>query len=123
MQGKGVQVDAKALNIESLQNTATYNSTQQNIEGQVTVGIGTGVPKNEFTVTKWAVDQNGKSFPAEYRVLSGSNRGTEVSVDLGHTSSGTPGAPHVGWQTPGKKNTVGHIFLDNVNVNRSKSKD
>ncbi len=78
----------------------------------------TGVPKNEFTVTKWAVDQNGKSFPAEYRVLSGSNRGAEVSVDLGHTSSGTPGAPHVGWQTPGKKNTVGHIFLDNVNVNR-----
>ncbi|ENR2984638.1 hemagglutinin repeat-containing protein [Acinetobacter baumannii] len=83
----------------------------------------TGVPKNEFTVTKWAVDQNGKSFPAEYRVLSGSNRGAEVSVDLGHTSKGTPGAPHVGWQTPGKKNTVGHIFLDNVNVNRSKSKD
>lgn len=43
MQGKGVQVDAKALNIESLQNTATYNSTQQNIEGQVTVGIETEV--------------------------------------------------------------------------------
>jgi filamentous hemagglutinin len=83
----------------------------------------TGVPKNEFTVTKWAVDQNGKSFPAEYRVLSGNNRGAEVSVDLGHTSTGTPGAPHVGWQTPGKKNTVGHIFLDNVNVNRSRSKD
>ncbi|WPP56709.1 polymorphic toxin type 47 domain-containing protein [Acinetobacter pittii] len=35
----------------------------------------------------------------------------------------SPGAPHVGWQTSGKKNTVGHIFLDNVNVNRSRSKD
>ncbi|MCG2921532.1 hemagglutinin repeat-containing protein, partial [Escherichia coli] len=43
VQGKGVQVDAKELNIESLQNTANYNSTQQNIEGQVTIGIGTGV--------------------------------------------------------------------------------
>ncbi|MCB8768611.1 hemagglutinin repeat-containing protein [Acinetobacter soli] len=43
VQGKGVQVDAKALNIESLQNTANYNSTQQNIEGQVTVDIGTEV--------------------------------------------------------------------------------
>nr|WP_252717799.1 hemagglutinin repeat-containing protein [Acinetobacter soli] len=40
VQGKGVKVDAKELNIESLQNTANYNSTQQNIEGQVTVGFG-----------------------------------------------------------------------------------
>ena len=54
--------------------------------------------------------------------LEGKNRGAEVSIDLGHTGVGTPGAPHVGWQTPGKKNTVGHIFLDDVNINRSKSK-
>nr|WP_151794784.1 hemagglutinin repeat-containing protein [Acinetobacter soli] len=43
VQGKGVQVDAKELNVESLQDKAIYKSKQQNIEGQVTVGIGTGV--------------------------------------------------------------------------------
>lgn len=40
VQGKGVQLDTQELNIESLQNTATYKSKQQNIEGQVTVGYG-----------------------------------------------------------------------------------
>ncbi|WP_370389330.1 hemagglutinin repeat-containing protein [Snodgrassella alvi] len=38
--GKGVQIDAAELNIESLQDTAKYNSKQQNISGQVTVGYG-----------------------------------------------------------------------------------
>ncbi|WP_416384700.1 hemagglutinin repeat-containing protein, partial [Snodgrassella sp. B3088] len=37
---KGVQIDAAELNIESLQDTAKYNSKQQNISGQVTVGYG-----------------------------------------------------------------------------------
>nr|WP_227501370.1 MULTISPECIES: polymorphic toxin type 47 domain-containing protein [unclassified Acinetobacter] len=82
----------------------------------------TGVSKNEFSVTKWGVDKNGKSFPTEYRVTSGKNRGAEVSIDLGHDGVGTPGANHVGWQTPGKKNIVGHIFLDEVDFNRSKDK-
>lgn len=40
VQGKGIQIDAKELNIESLQDTATYKSKQQNIEGQATVGLG-----------------------------------------------------------------------------------
>ena len=38
--GSFIQIDAKELNIESLQDTATYKSKQQNIEGQVTAGYG-----------------------------------------------------------------------------------
>ncbi len=38
--GKGVGIDAAALNIESLQDTATFKGKQQNIEGQITVGYG-----------------------------------------------------------------------------------
>ncbi len=33
VQGKGVQIDANELNIESLQDKATYQSKQQNISG------------------------------------------------------------------------------------------
>lgn len=40
VQGKGVNITAKELNVESLQDTATYKSKQQNVEGQVTVGYG-----------------------------------------------------------------------------------
>ena len=54
--------------------------------------------------------------------LEGKNRGAEVNIDIGHTSKGTPAAPHVGWQTPGKNNTVGHIFINSVDVNRSRVK-
>ncbi|MCL1624423.1 polymorphic toxin type 47 domain-containing protein, partial [Moraxella sp. Tifton1] len=78
----------------------------------------TGVSRSEFSVTKWAKDKNGKSFPVEYRVLSGKNRGAEVNIDMGHTKPGTPGSPHIGWQTPGKNNIVGHIFVDKVDVYR-----
>ncbi|WP_257381130.1 hemagglutinin repeat-containing protein [Snodgrassella alvi] len=38
--GKGVKVDAAELNIESLQDQAEFNSKQQNVSGQVTVGNG-----------------------------------------------------------------------------------
>ncbi len=34
----------------------------------------TGVPKAEFTVTKRGRDNNGKSFPTEWRVISGQKR-------------------------------------------------
>lgn len=78
----------------------------------------TGVSRSEFSVTKWAKDKNGKSFPVEYRVLSGKNRGAEVNIDIGHTKQGTPGSPHIGWQTPGKNNIGGHIFVDKVDVHR-----
>jgi RHS repeat-associated protein len=81
----------------------------------------TGVSKEEFTVTKWGKDINGKSVPVEWR----SKNGAEVSIDLAHNGSFKngewqtgPDAPHVGWQTAGKKNTVGHIILDNVPAGR-----
>ncbi|WP_239351819.1 hemagglutinin repeat-containing protein [Snodgrassella communis] len=38
--GKGVSIDAAELNIESLQDSAKYDSKQQNIGGQITVGYG-----------------------------------------------------------------------------------
>lgn len=43
VQGKGVTVTAKELNIESLQDKATYKAKQQNISGQATVGYGASV--------------------------------------------------------------------------------
>ena len=64
----------------------------------------------------------GDNYVDKHRVLEGKNRGAEVNIDIGHTSKGTPAAPHVGWQTPGKNNTVGHIFINSVDVNRSRVK-
>lgn len=43
VQGKGVTLTAKELNIESLQDKATYKAKQQNISGQATVGYGASV--------------------------------------------------------------------------------
>ena len=43
IQGKGVQIEANELNVESLQDKAKYNSKQQNISGQATVGYGASV--------------------------------------------------------------------------------
>ncbi|WP_373886324.1 polymorphic toxin type 47 domain-containing protein [Acinetobacter sp. YH12126] len=86
----------------------------------------TGVPKDQFIVTKWGYDKNGKTIPVEYKTLPGSKyKGAEVSVDVAHDGKGTLGVPHVGWQTPGKgKNSVvGHILLDDVSANRSKEKN
>ncbi|GCD83038.1 hypothetical protein PTHTG4_21010 [Parageobacillus thermoglucosidasius] len=47
--------------------------------------IRTGVPRTEFTVTKWGRDANGKSFPVEWRAKNG------------------PDVPHIGYQTGGKE--------------------
>ena len=38
--GQGVSIEADELNIESLQDKATYDSKQKNISGQITVGMG-----------------------------------------------------------------------------------
>jgi RHS repeat-associated protein len=77
----------------------------------------TGLDKNEFEVTEWGRDVNGKSFPTEYRHKSGA----EVNIDWAHSKNG-PDAPHVGWQTPGKRGSGGavrgHIILDGVPYNR-----
>ncbi|MDR3618417.1 MAG: polymorphic toxin type 47 domain-containing protein [Paludisphaera borealis] len=77
----------------------------------------TGLPPSEFKVTKWGHDQHGKSFPAEWRHPSGA----EVNIDFPHVKNG-PDAPHVGWQTGGKRGgggaQRGHIILDDVPYNR-----
>lgn len=78
----------------------------------------TGVPQEDFEVTKWAKDANGKSFPVEWRAKNGA----EVNIDIGHTSLGRPDFPHVGYQTGGKRGTGGavrgHIFVDDIPINR-----
>ncbi len=77
----------------------------------------TGLDKKDFKVTKWGRDANGKSFPAEYRHKSGA----EVNSDWAHSKNG-PDAPHVGWQTAGKRGNGGavrgHTILDSVSFNR-----
>ncbi|WP_343316500.1 hemagglutinin repeat-containing protein [Acinetobacter soli] len=78
VQGKGVQVDAKELNIESLQNTANYNSTQQNIEGQVTVGIGTGVSASG-SANKTNINANYASVHDQAGIYAGDD-GYQINV-------------------------------------------
>jgi hypothetical protein len=77
----------------------------------------TGVPRAQFQVTRWGRDGQGKSFPVEWRARGGA----EVNIDIGHARHG-PGAPHVGYQTPGRRGSGGakrgHILLDHVPVNR-----
>jgi hypothetical protein len=77
----------------------------------------TGIPKEDFKVTKWAKDAYGKSYPVEWRA----NNGAEVNIDIGHTTNG-PDVPHVGYQTGGKRGSGGavrgHILVDDVPVNR-----
>jgi hypothetical protein len=79
----------------------------------------TGLPRNEFQITKWAKDQHGKSFPVEYRHPSGA----EVNIDTGHRAgTPAPATPHIGWQTAGKRGAGGaargHIFVRKVFFNR-----
>jgi hypothetical protein len=80
----------------------------------------TGADRSSFRVTRWAKDQNGKSFPTEWR----SPGGAEVNIDdprLVRSSNG-PQQPHVGYQTAGKRGAGGairgHILVDDVPVSR-----
>jgi hypothetical protein len=81
-----------------------------------------GLPRDEFSPSKWAKDSNGKSFPVEWTHPSGA----EVNIDVGHTNPDAPSTPHIGWQTGGKRNaggkTVGHVFVPEVPVNREQKK-
>ncbi len=86
----------------------------------------TAIPKHDYNVTKWGKDKYGKSFPTEWRVQRGPNKGAEVNVDdptLVPSKEG-PQSPHIGYQTPGKRAgggaTRGHILLELLPVSRSK---
>lgn len=82
----------------------------------------TGYPKEQFMVSKWARDINGKSIPVEYMGPNGSY----VDIDIAHLSSFDrngnwatgPDVPHVGWQTGRSNKTTGHILLDDVPTGR-----
>nr|WP_330363195.1 polymorphic toxin type 47 domain-containing protein [Lacrimispora indolis] len=75
----------------------------------------TGYTRDQFKVTKWAKDLNGKSIPVEYL---GPDK-SFVDLDLAHYGvdrngnwAGGPDTPHVGWQYGTKGKTVGHILVD-----------
>ncbi|MBY8943254.1 polymorphic toxin type 47 domain-containing protein [Pseudomonas tolaasii] len=75
---------------------------------------------------KIEMDRNEKSFPTEWRVQRGPNRGAEVNIDdpmLVPSKEGQK-SPHIGYQTPGKRAgggaRRGHILLELVPVSRAK---
>jgi RHS repeat-associated protein len=74
----------------------------------------TGLPREQFQVTKWGRDAHGKSFPVEW---TGPGQ-RQVNIDAGHINEG-PGVPHVGWER-GRRRTraKGHILVDEVPYNR-----
>jgi RHS repeat-associated protein len=92
------------------------------LQDAVATAMGrTGLNSDEFEVTCWGKDKDGKSFPVEWE---GPN-GTQVNVDWPHhgrkrdgTWATGPDAPHVGWKHGVSNKRVGHILLDDVPYNR-----
>lgn len=85
----------------------------------------TRLNKADFEVTKWGKNKYGKSFPVEWRA----SNGAEVSVDFAHYNIDTngnwitgPDAPHIGWQTGGKRSNGGakrgHLIIDSGAVRK-----
>jgi RHS repeat-associated protein len=104
----------------------TGTAYQQMHQGLDEAFIRTGISKSDFSVTKWGTDQYGKSFPTEWRVMTGRNKGAEVNIDNPHLVASTdgPADPHIGYQTPGKRGNGGairgHILLNLLPVSRSR---
>jgi RHS repeat-associated protein len=84
----------------------------------------TGVPRDQFEVTKWGKDVNGKSIPVEYEAPNGANVNMDIpqwnNVKPNGSLGNGPSQPHIGYQTPGKGSSRvrGHIFVDNVPATR-----
>ena len=108
-----------------------WRKQNRNSYGQMHMGLDeafrrTGISRDEYSVSKWGKDQYGKSFPTEWRVQSGPNRGAEVNIDdpILVPSKEGPKSPHIGYQTPGKRAgggaKRGHILLELVPVSRSR---
>lgn len=84
----------------------------------------TGVPKEYFHPSQYAIDIHGKRTVVEWSVDEGPYRGAQVNIDFEHFKN--PDAPHilhVGWQTPGKSHIRGHIFLDKIYAGRTNVKE
>jgi hypothetical protein len=88
----------------------------------------TGIPRDQFKVTKWGRDIYGKSVPVEYEGPGAA----EISIDYAHDAplgkngewQTGPDAPHIGWRVgKGTKRQVGHIIIDDVPAGRSSDKE
>ncbi|KHO14397.1 adhesin HecA family 20-residue repeat protein [Acinetobacter baumannii] len=78
VQGKGVQIEADNLNVESLQDKATYKSKQQNMSAQVSVGFSGGSVSGSFSNSN--VDANYASVNEQTGVFAGDD-GYQVKVN------------------------------------------
>ncbi|RAV02633.1 polymorphic toxin type 47 domain-containing protein [Paenibacillus sp. YN15] len=84
----------------------------------------TGVPRDQFNVTKWGKDETGKSIPVEWSGPNGANVNMDIpkwnNVKPDGTLGEGPHQPHIGYQTSGKgaNRTRGHIFVDDVPATR-----
>ncbi|MDV7568602.1 hemagglutinin repeat-containing protein [Acinetobacter baumannii] len=78
VQGKGVQIEADNLNVESLQDKATYKSKQQNMSAQVSVGFSGGSVSGSFS--KSNVDANYASVNEQSGVFAGDD-GYQIKVN------------------------------------------
>jgi filamentous hemagglutinin len=78
VQGKGVQIEVDNLNVESLQDKATYKSKQQNMSAQVSVGFSGGNVSGSFS--KSNVDANYASVNEQSGVFAGDD-GYQIKVN------------------------------------------
>ena len=77
VQGKSIQIDANELNVESLQDKATYKSKQQDISGQISVGTNGGNVSGSFS--KSNVDANYASVNEQSGIFAGDD-GYQIKV-------------------------------------------
>ena len=77
VKGKRVELDAENLNIESLQDTATYKGKQMNVSGSVTVGYGASVG-GSFNKSKINADH--ASINEQAGIYSG-DEGYDINVN------------------------------------------
>ncbi|MGN0935652.1 two-partner secretion domain-containing protein [Acinetobacter amyesii] len=77
VQGKGIQIDANELNVESLQDKATYKSKQQDISGQISVGTNGGNVSGSFS--KSNVNANYASVNEQSGIFAGDD-GYQINV-------------------------------------------
>ncbi|ELW84958.1 adhesin HecA family protein [Acinetobacter sp. OIFC021] len=78
VQGKGVQIEADNLNVESLQDKVTYKSKQQSMSAQVSVGFSGGSVSGSFSNSN--VDANYASVNEQTGVFAGDD-GYQIKVN------------------------------------------
>lgn len=84
----------------------------------------TGVPRDQFEISRWGRTLDGKSIPVEYRGPGGAQVNLDIPSVNNVRADGSlgmgPHQPHIGYQTPGKgaSRVRGHIFVDDVPATR-----